>query len=80
MNFVAVLLLLASADPSGAPASGNAATEAKPKAEKKICKRIEASESRMASKRICKTAREWKAAQYDTDEAGIERAKQGLSN
>jgi hypothetical protein len=31
-----------------------------PKEEKKICKRLPASESRMAAKRLCLTAAEWK--------------------
>ena len=39
-----------------------AATAAEaPKEEKKICKREMATESRMASKRVCLTAAEWKA-------------------
>ncbi|WP_158702986.1 hypothetical protein [Allosphingosinicella vermicomposti] len=36
-----------------------APTEA-PKEERKICKKIEASESRLAGKRVCLTAAEWK--------------------
>jgi hypothetical protein len=80
MNLVAVLLLLASADPSGAATTSDAATEASPKAERKICKRIDATESRMLSKRVCKTAKEWRAAENDSNAAAIDRLKKGLSD
>ena len=42
--------------PEQVPAAGEA-----PKEEKKICRREMATESRMASKRVCLTAAQWKA-------------------
>lgn len=44
------------------------ATPATAKAEKKICKRSQATESRMGSKRICKTAAAWKREYQDAIE------------
>jgi hypothetical protein len=35
-------------------------TQAQPQEEKKICRRVEASESRTAAKRVCLTLSEWK--------------------
>lgn len=68
MEFTAFLLLAASAGPAAAP---DAATgEKQPKAERLICKRIAATESRLAAKRICKTARQWREAQ-ESDGDGI---------
>ena len=40
-----------------------ASAQAQPQEEKKICKRIDASESRTAAKRVCLTASEWKKRQ-----------------
>jgi hypothetical protein len=62
MNFVALLILAAFAQP-GATSQGDGARE-QPKEEKRICKRIDATESRMASKRVCKTAKQWKDSQW----------------
>lgn len=70
MNLVAFLLLAAFSGPSAAPEVAGA--DEKPKKERMICKRIDASESRMASKRICKTAKEWKGVQSDgSDDSGL---------
>lgn len=56
------LLLLASDAPAATPAEPSApATAEKPKAERKICRREEATESRLAAKRVCLTAAEWQA-------------------
>jgi cell envelope opacity-associated protein A len=70
---ISVLLALALVtDP--ASAAGKAANEATataeapaPVEEKKICKRMEATESRVSAKRICKTAAEWKKYQRELD-------------
>ena len=43
---------------------------------KKICKRDDATESRMLSKRICKTAAEWK---HIPDGSNPDEGKQGVS-
>ena len=56
------LLLLASDTSATAAAEPSAPTSAeKPKAERKICRREEATESRVAAKRVCLTAAEWQA-------------------
>jgi hypothetical protein len=47
---------------SATAAEAPAATE-----EKKICRRVDATESRMKSQRVCKTAAEWKKHQKDLD-------------
>jgi hypothetical protein len=67
MNFVAFLLLTTFADPTAA-AEAAGATPEQPKAERQICKRIGATESRMASKRICKTAKQWRDEQWSEGE------------
>lgn len=57
------LILLSSpvlANEKASQPSDETAPAAPAEVEKKICKRIAASESRMASKRICMTAAEWK--------------------
>jgi hypothetical protein len=68
------LLLLATetaAATSAQPAEAQQSVEAS-KAEKKICKREQATESRMGSKRICLTAAEWKERQSQSgDSLGI---------
>ena len=59
------MMLLASeatATTSATTAQAPAAVEA-PKEEKKICKREEATESRLGSKRVCLTAAQWRARQ-----------------
>ena len=45
--------------------------------EKKICKRDEATESRMESRRICKTAAQWKR---ERDGVGSEERQQGVAS
>ena len=76
MKFAALLLLAAFAEPS-ASQQGEGAAEA-PKKERMICKRIDATESRMASKRICKTAQQWKDAQrIGGDDGNLQRAVRG---
>ena len=40
-------------------------TKSEVPAERKICKRIEASESRMASQRLCLTEEQWKRRQQE---------------
>jgi len=76
MNMTAFLLLAIFADPVTAQADTGASEQ--PKAERKICRRDYASESRMGSKRICKTAAEWKAEQGTAPSNGaLERARRG---
>jgi len=76
MRFVLLAALLVStpsiaADmktPSGAEeTTSNGSAEPQEKEEKKVCKRIAATESRMAAKRICMTAADWKKQQSDED-------------
>ena len=54
-----------------APAAPTAAQAPKPEdqAERKICKRIDASESRMAAKRVCLTEEQWK--QHDQQSSDL---------
>jgi hypothetical protein len=40
-------------------------TGATTKDERKICRRVDATESRLAAKRVCKTAQEWKKQESD---------------
>ena len=65
MTFTALLLLAFVSEPTAAGGNSGAAAvaQAQPKQEKKICKRFDASESRLGSKRICKTAAEWLVTQ-----------------
>ncbi len=51
-------------------------TPDKKSSEKKICKRDEATESRMQSRRICKTAAQWKR---ERDGLGSEERQQGVA-
>jgi len=53
--------------PAAQPAS---ASEAAPAEEKKICRRIDSSQSRLGAKRVCKTAEDWKL-----DQNGMQRVK-----
>ena len=46
-------------------ASAGPAVSAAPAAEKKICRRTRKTESRMGSKRVCKTAEQWRAEEVD---------------
>lgn len=79
MKLAAFLLLAAFAEP-GAAQEGDGASET-PKKERMICKRINATESRMASKRICKTAQQWKDAQrFGGDDGNLQRAVRGNGN
>ena len=53
--------------PSSEPSEGNGAApaaEAKPAEEKRICRRIEATESRMKTQRVCLTREEWRRAKF----------------
>lgn len=57
----------AAAAPSDqSPETGAAPTEAaKPKAEeRKICRMMDSSESRLGAKRVCMTAEQWKRAEF----------------
>ena len=65
------LLLLASDTPAAAPAEPAPTTAEKPKAERKICRREEATESRVAAKRVCLTAAEWQARANGGDSRGL---------
>ena len=40
------------------------AAKAQPKAERKICKMVNGSESRLAAQKVCMTAEQWKHADY----------------
>ena len=74
--FAAATPALAAGDPpqqaqsAGAPSdkasdTGAAPTEAaKPKEERKICRVISASESRLGAQKVCMTAEQWKHAEY----------------
>ena len=72
MLTVALSMLLLATDTTAAapsqPVEAQQTAEA-PKVEKKICKRDQATESRMGSKRICLTAAEWKERQSQTTDA-----------
>jgi hypothetical protein len=72
----ATFLFLAVASPAAAagaqgPAQATAAAEsggstaAQPKKERKICKTLELTESRMGSPRVCKTAAQWRDDQQN---------------
>jgi hypothetical protein len=74
MKLAAFLLLAAFSEPNANQAADGANEQ--PKTERLICKRIDASESRMASKRICKTAKQWKAEQR-SDDGTLDRAVRG---
>ena len=74
MNMTAFLLLVMFAEPVAVQDAAGAAEQ--PQTERKICKRDYASESRLGSKRICKTAKEWKAQQGSgADINSLERAQ-----
>jgi hypothetical protein len=58
------VLLLATETAAATPAQATQAqTSAETKSEKKICKREQATESRLGSKRICLTAQQWRERQ-----------------
>lgn len=66
-------------------AGGAAAAGEKPKAppkEKKICKSVKTTSSRIASKRICKTAEEWArgSSQEELDAAADRLSGMGRNN
>ena len=65
------LMLLASDSPAAAPAAPAPATAEAPKKERKICRREEATESRLGGKRICLTAAEWQARSAGGDNRGL---------
>lgn len=56
-----------------------APTPAKPMAEKKICKRSAATESRMGAKRICKTAAQWRQMDSKGEHVQVESTRAGRS-
>jgi len=47
------------ADTAAAPAE-----DGKPKKERKICRKMDTSDSRLGAQRMCMTAEQWKHAQY----------------
>jgi hypothetical protein len=54
----------ASAPSDQASDTAAAPTEAKPKEEHKICRRVNGSEARLGSQKVCMTAEQWKQADY----------------
>lgn len=71
--FIALLL-------AGAPAATAEPAPVQPKVEKQICKRFGASESRMAAKRICKTAAEWRRMTLGDERVEVESARAGRTH
>lgn len=65
------LLLLAGDSPAATPAAPPAAAVEAPKKERKICRREDATESRLGGKRICLTAAEWQARSGNGDSRGL---------
>jgi invasion protein IalB len=65
--FVAAL----AANPEAAPAPASTAVE-KPQAEKKTCRKVESTSSRMA-KRVCKTETDWAAHDRSANAADLKR-------
>jgi hypothetical protein len=66
MTIAALLLLAGTANLWVAPQDGaDAKRLAEAKEEKMICKRIDATESRMSSKKVCMTAKEWREFRAD---------------
>ena len=59
MSILFVTLALIGSAPSEAATAANADARTA-KQERKICKKIAATESRLAAKRVCMTAAEWK--------------------
>lgn len=74
MTMTFALLLAAVAAPADATPGAQPQEQKK---ERMICKRIDATESRMASKRICKTAREWRG-EVETDRPSHRPMSEGL--
>lgn len=76
LALVPVMIAVATVAPSKADHATHTAAAKVPaaKAEKMICKRNGATESRMGSKRICKTAAQWRrneGTSTDGDQAGL---------
>lgn len=70
------LLLLADAAPALAPASDTPSANSKESDQNRIvCERYEETGSRLASRRICKTVREWQE-QRSGQRADVERSQQ----
>jgi hypothetical protein len=71
----------AAGDPAPAVApndgGGSTAAAAAPAKERKICKKLEVTESRMGANRICKTAAEWREDQQNGN--GLDDLKQNGS-
>ncbi len=78
MNVIALFLLAGMADP--AAVQDNGSSQAQPKKERLICKRFEATESRMGSKRVCRTAKEWRDAQDADSAAAVRRGRASDNN
>jgi hypothetical protein len=72
MRFIWLSAFLLASAPALA-ADDAASGSANPPKERKICKRLDATESRMAAQRVCKTAAQWKR---DKD-AGVDEDSKG---
>ena len=70
MLLLAASPAVAATQPSTAPA----------KAEKKVCKRFGPSDSRMGSKRVCKTAAEWKLMVTNDERVEVKQSRSGRSD
>ena len=57
------VLFLAAADTAPTTAAPSQSAAEAPKSERKICKREDATESRLGAKRVCLTAEQWKERQ-----------------
>ena len=81
MTFAALLLLAAFADPSppAGPSAAAPAVQAEAKKERKVCKRLETSESRLGATRVCKTAAEWREEGSNVDLGVVQRAGRGAN-
>lgn len=78
--FLAFVPLLV-AGSAAASSGGTAAPAAAPaQVEKRICKRMGTSESRMGSKRICKTAAEWKRMDRNDERVTVKSDRSGRSD
>lgn len=77
--FLISLTLLLAASPAPAPVDHSQHVQPA-KAEKKVCKRFGASESRMGAKRICKTAAEWKRMERGGEIVEVESTRAGRSS
>ena len=74
MTFALLLAALAAA-PADAAASGQPQEQKK---DRLICKRDDATESRLGSKRICKTAAQWRGEKSNDDRPSHRPMSEGL--